>query len=175
MRHDNCGDIICSHYDKLSSLLIERNGFMSTTFQNPVKDLFDIKRKEKEQSGINKEDNQSDCDIIEVKETCNECSFFPQSKPIGFKDIEICKVKKVLRLIISGIPLTWNQRGYRLSENSKKRLVIKEIWDDCLPTYEVSHRLIPILYNNTKVKVKQYVKQLKYYSLICDGYSIPSK
>lgn len=35
--------------------------------------------------------------------------------------------------------------------------------------------MIPILYNNTKLKVKQYVKQLKYYSLTCDGYSIPSK
>ena len=61
MQHDNCGDIICLHYNKLSSLLIESNGFMSTTLQNPVKELFDRNRKEKEQSDISKEDNQQSC------------------------------------------------------------------------------------------------------------------
>ena len=58
MQHDNCGDIICLHYNKLSSLLIESNGFMSTTLQNPVMELFDRNRKEKEQSDISKDDNQ---------------------------------------------------------------------------------------------------------------------
>ena len=55
-----------------------------------------------------------------------------------------------------------------------KKDIIKEIWECILPSYYLSDKYIPILYN-TKYFVKQHVKTLKHYSLSCDGYSLPSK
>ena len=93
----------------------------------------------------------------------------------SYQTVSIDMTKKVLRLILNGLPLTWDQRDGNSLGSINKKDIIKEIWDGILPSYYLSEKYIPILYNNTKYFVKQHVKNLKHYSLSCDGYSVPSK
>ena len=93
----------------------------------------------------------------------------------SYQTVSIDMTKRVLRLILNGLPLTWDQRNGNSFGSMNKKDIIKEIWDGVLPYYYLSDKYIPILYNNTKHFVKQHVKTLKHYSPSCDGYSMLSK
>ena len=78
------------------------------------------------------------------------------------------------RLIRGNISLTWDQRN-GFFEETLDHSFDKEIWGDVLPSYRQSVRGISAIYENTKIRIKEYVRKLDYYALSCDGYSIPTK
>ena len=171
--HNNCGDFILSHYSSVKSLLIENENELKTVVTYDIGMYFQKSRV------LNNTivSETSDMDESEDEEgmIIESDSIVERGSINSYQIVNIDMTKKVLRLILNGLPLTWDQRDGNSLGSINKKDIIKEIWDGILPSYYLSDKYIPILYNNTKYFVKQHVKNLKHYSLSCDGYSVPSK
>ena len=179
--HNNCGDFILSHYSSVKSLVIENENELKTVVTYDIGRYFQKSRVLNSTIVSKTGDMDESEDDIEVLSD-NEEGMIIESDSIvergsinSYQTVSIDMTKKVLRLILNGLPLTWDQRDGNSLGSINKKDIIKEIWDGILPSYYLSDKYIPILYNNTKYFGKQHVKNLKHYSLSCDGYSVPSK
>ena len=171
--HNNCGDFILSHYSSVKSLLIENENELKTVVTYDIGRYFQKSRVL--DSTIVSETSDMDESEDEEGMIIESDSIVERGSINSYQTVSIDMTKKVLRLILNGLPLTWDQRDGNSLGSINKKDIIKEIWDGILPSYYLSDKYIPILYNNTKYFVKQHVKNLKHYSLSCDGYSVPSK
>ena len=107
--HNNCGDFILSHYSSVQSLLVENENELKTEV------TYDIGRYFQKSRVLNSTivSETGNMDELEDKEgmIIESDSKVERGSINYYQTVSIDMTKRVLRLILNGLPLTWDQRN----------------------------------------------------------------
>ena len=82
----------------------------------------------------------------------------------GYDIVMESHVMRTMRILVSNIALSWNRR----------ESIADLYWRDQLATYHQSNKMIPLIYENLRILMKQLLPCFSSYSLSCDAWSMPS-
>ena len=113
--HNNCGDFILSHYSSVQSLLIENENELKTEVTYDIGRYFQ-KSRVLNSTIVSKTGNMDESeDDIEVLSDNEEGMIIESDSKVEresinyYPSVSIDMTKRVLRLILNGLPLTWDQ------------------------------------------------------------------
>ena len=113
--HNNCGDFILSHYSSVKSLLIENENELKTVVTYDIGRYFQKSRVLNStivsETG-NMDESEDDIEVLSDNEEgmiIESDSIIERGSINSYQTVNIDMTKKVLRLILNGLPLTWHQ------------------------------------------------------------------
>ena len=113
--HNNCGDFILSHYSSVQSLLIENENELKTVVTYDIGRYFQKSRVLNSTIVSKTGDMDESEDDIEVLSDNEEGMIIESDSKVEresinyYPSVSIDMTKRVLRLILNGLPLTWDQ------------------------------------------------------------------